>query len=279
MSEEMKTQSLDDTLKELLNEDTKSEISATSRPKRTRRTKAQIEADKKAAESKDEKLEESASSKCEDSIKNAEEKNSETKPTSSVGNVDFAGDPIIFINVNAPQVIPVDENAELSNVETTPEVIFDTDQDILPDVEDSSESTEVDGTVEEKLEPELVIDTPIDNLPDVEEPKKPAPQRKVYPSGEAIEALNGTSNKKKSKYVGKSLVLTDLTPMFRAPHYSMRIKPYRGLVTVIEDPKGDFIKVQYLRQGFGMCSSYMESYHFTSPKEGDNNVSEETCPC
>lgn len=176
------TQTLDDTLKELLGDDPEGKVNNTDantegeKPKRTRRTKAQIEAEK----------------------------------------------------------------AEAEKAEAAPEVIPDTDLDKAPDIEE----------------------------PEIEEPKKEV----IHPRGEAIAAFSNEKEESKS-IVGTQIILRKPTAMYRARHFSMRVRSYQGLVTVIEEPKQGFVKVQFLRQGFGLCESYMTIFDLDQdPKtEGDSD--------
>lgn len=218
---EIKDQSLDDTLKELLQQE-KDGPKPVEKPKRKRRTKAQIEADKKAAE--------------------AEATKSTDEP-------------------------PVEDTQEVS----TPEVILDTPEDLKDDVVESSE--EIVQPDPEVFEPEVVPDTEVDIQPDVVEEKEPPKSRLKPAPGEIFEALKAKKDAQPiSKYIGKHCVLFNLTPTYRAPHVSTRMKPYRGFVTVVEDPRNGFIKVQFLRQGFGLCTAYMDAETIINLIGGDENV-------
>lgn len=215
---ELKEQSLDDTLKEILGDNIESKESAEDaakteeKPKRTRRTKAQIEADMKAEQEAKEK----------------------------------------------------------------PEVIEDTDLDKQDDiVETVSESASEDKP--EELSPENVQDTELDTQPDVEDLTEKEPQKKkIHPRGEAIEAFQeNAAEDEDSGLVGTQIVLTKPTAVYRARHIDHRVKSYQGLVTIVEpEPKGGFIRVQFLRQGFGLCDSFMRIEDIIDPEkeEDDDNV-------
>lgn len=225
---EIKDQSLDDTLKELLQqEDTKqvenTEATPTEKPKRKRRTKAQIEADKKAAEA-----------------------------------AKFTVEEVTQLMTTSEEVI-------------IPEVIPDTPEDLKDDVVETAE--EVVQPEPEAFEPEVVPDTEADAQPDVVEEKEPAKPRSKPAPGEIFEALKAKKDVQPvSKYVGKHCVLFNLTPTYRTPHVSTRMKPYRGFVTVVEDPRNGFVKVQFLRQGFGLCTAYMDAETIINLIGGDENA-------
>lgn len=219
---ELKEQSLDDTLKEILGDNIESKESAEDasgteeKPKRTRRTKAQIEADMKA------------------------EQEAKKKP------------------------------------EEKPEVLEDTDLDKQDDiVETVSESASEDKP--EELSPENVQDTELDTQPDVEDLTEKEPQKKkIHPRGEAIEAFQeNDAEDEDSGLVGTQIVLAKPTAVYRARHIDHRVKSYQGLVTIVEpEPKGGFIRVQFLRQGFGLCDSFMRIEDIIDPEKekDDNNV-------
>jgi len=208
-----KGQSLDDTLKDLLNEedvDTKKcsdeskETSTEEKPKkRGRRSKAEIEAEEAA------KAEDVAS----------EESSDESKQ-------------------------------EESSESTEPEVIPDTDDD------KENESSE------EEMIPEVVPDTEEDLQPDPEEPadpkKKVDPGRVTQSAAEAAEAFKEKESQKISNsIIGQTKVVKDQTPLYRGPHVSLRSGHYKGLVTFISEITSGFVKVQYLRTGFGLCEGWM----------------------
>lgn len=253
-----KDPSLDATLKQLLEEtpatDTKEErpVESTEAPsappkKRTRRTKAQIEADRKAAE--DAKK-----------VKEAE--------TSSETKLDDEPAP-----VETTESEDTTENTEIVN--STPENLPETEDDKLPDVieESKEKSEESEVSAVETLVPEVIQETEEDKLPDVEEPKEEKSQkRKPVIPGEVYEAFEQKEEKSDpNSLIGKSCILFNATPMYRAPHASMRIKPYRGHVTVLENPKGGFVKVQFLRQGFGLCEGFVPTEVITKIIVGDEN--------
>lgn len=226
---EIKDQSLDDTLKELLQQEETKPVKNTGdksaeKPKRKRRTKAQIEADKKAAE-------EAAK---------------------------FTVEEATALMTEPEEVI-------------IPEVIPDTAEDLMDDVVESTE--EVSQPEPEVFQPELVLDNEADAQPDVVEEKEPPKPRQKPAPGEIFEALKAKKDVEPiSKYIGKHCVLFALTPTYRAPHVSTRMKPYKGFVTVIEDPKNGFVKVQFLRQGFGLCTAYMDAETIINLIGGDENV-------
>lgn len=220
-------QSLDDTLKELLQEPAEAkntEDALVEKPKRKRRTKAQIEADKKAEEAK--------ASNDAQSAKNELSKD-----------------------------IQLDESAKPEEGVSEPaENILDTAEDLQEDVVEPELKIEEQETPVEVLEPEIVPDNEADAEPDIVEPKEEVRPRQRPVPGEAIEAFQDVKSVEPAgKYIGKSGVLINAVPTYRAPHKSMRMKSYRGFVTVIEDPRNGFIKVQFLRQGFGLCSAYMDA--------------------
>ena len=213
-----KGQSLDDTLKDLLNQDSvekgdsveSADKTAEDKPKkRGRRSKAEIEAEEaaKAAESK-------GSDESQESISKDESKQEDDSEN------------------NAPEVIP-----------DTPE-----------DAEENSE---------EGLIPEVIPDTPEDLKPDPEEPegpkKKVDPGRVTQSAAEAEQAFKeGSENSTPSNsIIGQAEVVKEQTPLYRGPHVSLRSGHYKGLVTFISEITSGFVKVQYLRTGFGLCEGWM----------------------
>lgn len=237
--------SLDDTLKGILEEtvDETTNESDVVKPKRTRRTKAQIEADKKAAESVEPSVSEDTTSEI-PSEENLSEDNIVDEST---------------IDSMEPEIIPdSDEPEEIS--------------------EDVPESTQIIETVDPMI-PEVVADTEEDALPDVVEPKT-APKKQVPtdPDPSVVKAFKGESAEESKGLIGKSFILKYATPIYRARHTSMRVKSYRGQVTITENSRNGFLKVQFLRQGFGLCEGFIEERYIYNLLEGESNenVSEET---
>lgn len=225
-----------DTTSENISEETAVEtVEQQDKPKRGRRSKAQIEADKLAAEA-------AAQTVSEESSKVSSEATEDTATAAEVA---------------------------------APEVIEDTETDALPDITESEDAASNVESTSEGMVPEVVEDTPIDALPDVVEPRVVAP-KKIHPSGEAVEAFQEKTVKTDpNSLIGKSYVLTNATPMYRARHISMRLKSYRGQVTVVEDDRAGFVKVQFLRQGFGLCEGFVATSDLLKGEGVDYDESKE----
>lgn len=231
------TLSLDDTLKELLQEEVeKTPDPVVEKPKRGRRSKAQIEADKKS-----------------------EDKKEISDPT-NIGTVETTdGMKDTISKSNAPM-----STAELpkSSAETHSNIQENSAKD--PDV----------------MTPEIVENTETDEMPDIVENKdtKNLKEKSTNPfKGATVKAeLNKESRVKDKGIIGKGVIFTTPVPIYRAPHLSMRTKSYRGYVTVIEKAKLGFIKVQFLRSGFGLCEGFVQKDQILNRLEGDSNVTEKT---
>jgi hypothetical protein len=238
-------QSLDDTLKELLQEEAtegsnaETTESTEEKPKRTRRTRAQIEADNKkaeeeAAKASEEKTEEAPAEGA------SEEKTEEVSKEEEVSTEDTESAAAVLADDSTPEVIPDDEKDSQ---------------------EASAEEATAEETTPEPLTPEVVPDNEKDAEPDIEEPKEKKVKKDPtdVPSDEAKEAFEekGAATADPNSLIGKTAILPNLTPLYRARHESMRIGSYRGHITFIEEPKNGFVKVQYLRQGYGLCENFM----------------------
>lgn len=252
---ELSNQSLDDTLKELMNEDDTSKESSqestnTEKPKRRgRRSKAEIEAEKASVEKSNESsenLEEVDSISVSEDVKGTEESVDETSRSKDV-------------------------------IESeVPEVIEDTSKDIEPDVNESEvidPELSSEEELKEKLDPEVIEDSETDLQPDVETPKK----RDVTPkkaSAEAKAALSGVLDDKEesgSNIIGKTILLKQRLPLYRARHLSMPVRPYMGQVKIIEDARDGFFKVEYYRPAFGACEAFMPVAYLLVNQEDKSN--------
>ena len=148
------------------------------------------------------------------------------------------------------------DNSELD----VPEIIMDTSEELQQNVElEESKNIEESKSTEENFEPEVVPYTSTDFQPDIETPKSEITPHKIKQSTDAnnmfkeqSESHPDTSN----NIIGTTKILTKLTPMYRAKNDIFRIRSYQGLIKFISKPEGEFIKVEYLRQGFGLCQSY-----------------------
>ena len=222
----LNNQSLDDTLQELLDDENKTskpEKNLTEKPKRGRKPKAKT-SDKLPDSHSEEKTEEE---------KTEEEKTEEEKTEEETL-----------------------DNSELD----VPEIIMDTSEELQQNVElEESKNIEESKSTEENFEPEVVPYTSTDFQPDIETPKSEITPHKIKQSTDAnnmfkeqSESHPDTSN----NIIGTTKILTKLTPMYRAKNDIFRIRSYQGLIKFISKPEGEFIKVEYLRQGFGLCQSY-----------------------
>lgn len=248
--------SLDETLKELMDDTAEASTTpsveaapAPEKPKRTRRTKAQIEKDKQDAEKAA-----SAQASAEKHTVLTEEQ-CESLLTAATDSKDETHTTIV------ESVEPEDVKLEDTSIET------------VSTVETSIE------TVEE-LEPEVIENTEQDEAPDVVEPddikEKKEKTAKPFEGATTRAVFEGQVKKcEVDPIVGRNCIFHHPVPVYRAPHLNMRIRSYRGHVTVIDKPRKGFVKVQYLRQGFGLCEGFIRQDQILGLLEGESGETQE----